>query len=258
VNSPDHGRVDHGLAGRAVIVTGGTRGIGLGIATALTRAGALVTITGRSSKRLEAARVALSSLGTEPLALQRNVADRSAMLDVAALTFERFGRIDGLVNNAQSFRPVMPLADVEESDINLLFDTGPKGTLWGMQAVLPFMRAAGWGRIVNMGSSAGIRGDAGYGPYAASKEAIRALTRVAALAGRALRRHVPRPPDGPRRRCRSRHCAGRAVSSVGGIALPQWRDADGRRRRPHARLAVSLIFLSDRRCKMEADRDDDF
>jgi 2-hydroxycyclohexanecarboxyl-CoA dehydrogenase len=180
VNSPDHGRVDHGLAGRAVIVTGGTRGIGLGIATALTRAGALVTITGRSSKRLEAARVALSSLGTEPLALQRNVADRSAMLDVAALTFERFGRIDGLVNNAQSFRPVMPLADVEESDINLLFDTGPKGTLWGMQAVLPFMRAAGWGRIVNMGSSAGIRGDAGYGPYAASKEAIRALTRVAA------------------------------------------------------------------------------
>lgn len=163
-----------------MIVTGGTRGIGLGIATMLTRAGASVAITGRKQQRLDEAAAALSALGAPPLAVRCDVADREAMADLARLVAERFGRLDGLVNNAQSFRPVMPLEAVTEADIDVLLDTGPKGTLWGMQAVFPYMRDAGWGRIVNMGSVAGVRGDPGYGPYASSKEAVRALTRVAA------------------------------------------------------------------------------
>jgi NAD(P)-dependent dehydrogenase (short-subunit alcohol dehydrogenase family) len=84
------------------------------------------------------------------------------------------------VCNAQSFRPTTPLEDVTQHDMDVLFDTGPKGTLYAMQAAFPFMRDAGWGRIVTMGSVVGINGGAGYGPYAASKEAIRGLTRVAA------------------------------------------------------------------------------
>ena len=64
--------------------------------------------------------------------------------------------------------------------MDVCYDTGPKGTLWGMQAVFPHMQAQGWGRIVNVASANGIRGAAGYGPYNASKEAIRALTRTAA------------------------------------------------------------------------------
>jgi NAD(P)-dependent dehydrogenase (short-subunit alcohol dehydrogenase family) len=62
----------------------------------------------------------------------------------------------------------------------VLLDTGPKATLWGMQAVFPAMRARGWGRIVNVASASGLIGNPGYGPYNAAKEAIRALTRTAA------------------------------------------------------------------------------
>jgi NAD(P)-dependent dehydrogenase (short-subunit alcohol dehydrogenase family) len=82
--------------------------------------------------------------------------------------------------NAQSFRPVTPLVDVTESDMNLLFDTGPKGALWLMQAAQPHMAANNWGRMVTMGTSMGLTGASGYGPYAASNEAIRSLTRTAA------------------------------------------------------------------------------
>jgi len=93
---------------------------------------------------------------------------------------ERFGRIDGLVANAQTFRSVMPLEDVTAKDMDIVLDTGPKGTLWLMQAVFPIMRDRGWGRIVTMGSNAALLGASGYGPYVSSKEAIRGLTRVAA------------------------------------------------------------------------------
>ncbi len=64
--------------------------------------------------------------------------------------------------------------------MDVLLNTGPKGTLWGMQAVFPHMRDQGRGRIVTMGSNAALLGAAGYAPYASSKEAIRALTRSAA------------------------------------------------------------------------------
>ena len=105
-----------------------------------------------------------------------NVADRDGAFDLVAQVVDRFGRVDGLVANAQTFRSVTPLAEVTESDMDLLFNTGPKGTLWGMQAVFPHMRDQGWGRIVTMGSHAGLQGAIGYAPYASAKEAVRALT----------------------------------------------------------------------------------
>ena len=121
-----------------------------------------------------------TALGAEHLALVVDVADRRAASTSWPRTVERFGRVDGLVANAQTFRSVTPLEDVTEADMDLLFDTGPKGTLWLMQAVFPHMRDQGWGRIVTMGSNGALNGAAGYGPYVASKEAIRGLTRVAA------------------------------------------------------------------------------
>ncbi len=171
---------DVSLAGKAVIVTGASRGIGRGIAHHLARRGARVTITGRKEDRLRAVGAELEELGAEVVVMPGDIADRDAVQRTAAETRRRFGRIDGLVNNAQSFRPVMPLEDVQASDMDRLLDTGPKATLWAMQAVLPAMREQGFGRIVNFGSVNGVRGQAGYGPYAASKEAIRALTRTAA------------------------------------------------------------------------------
>jgi NAD(P)-dependent dehydrogenase (short-subunit alcohol dehydrogenase family) len=163
-----------------VVITGATRGIGLGLARHIGGLGARLVITGRNQERISTASAALDALGVEHLASVADVSDREAMLAVASEAAERWGRIDGLVANAQSFRPVAPLDEVTPSDMDLLFDTGPKGTLWSMQSVVPHMKARGWGRIVTMGTSMGLTGAAGYGPYAASNEAIRSLTRTAA------------------------------------------------------------------------------
>jgi NAD(P)-dependent dehydrogenase (short-subunit alcohol dehydrogenase family) len=171
---------DAGVSGRVVVVTGASRGIGRGIAHHLAKGGARLVVTGRKPERLQALSAELDELGAEHLTMAVDVADREGAVALAARAVERFGRIDGLVANAQSFRPVMPLAEVGPRDMDVLFDTGPKGTLWAMQAVFPSMRAQGRGRIVTMGSNGGLLGAAGYGPYAASKEAIRGLTRVAA------------------------------------------------------------------------------
>jgi len=174
------GIVDTDIEGRVVVVTGASRGIGRGVARHLATRGARVIVTGRKQERLDALCAELDGLDAEYLARLVNVADRGGMIQLVTDAVERFGRVDGLVANAQTFRPVMPLESVTPADMDLLLDTGPKGTLWAMQAVFPHMRERGWGRIVTMGSTAGLTGATGYGPYGASKEAIRSLTRTAA------------------------------------------------------------------------------
>jgi NAD(P)-dependent dehydrogenase (short-subunit alcohol dehydrogenase family) len=168
------------VEGKVVIVTGASKGVGRGIALHLAAHGARVVVTARKTQGLEALAAELDAIGAEYLSAALNVADRDGAFDLVAQTVDRFGRVDGLVANAQTFRPVMGLSDATDRDLNIVFDTGPKGTLWGMQAVFPHMRDQGWGRIVTMGSNAALTGASGYGPYSASKEAIRSLTRTAA------------------------------------------------------------------------------
>lgn len=168
------------VAGKVVVVTGASRGIGRGLALHLAKAGASLVITGRKPDPLAEIAAELSAMDAPHLAVVLDVADRDGAIALAEQAVDRFGRIDGLVANAQTFRSVTPLEQVSARDMDLLLDTGPKGTLWAMQAVFPSMREQGWGRIVTMGSNAALLGAAGYGPYAAAKEAIRALTRVAA------------------------------------------------------------------------------
>jgi NAD(P)-dependent dehydrogenase (short-subunit alcohol dehydrogenase family) len=168
------------LAGQSIIVTGGTRGIGLGIVRLLASAGARLMITGRKAHRLERVADELRTAGAEFRACVSDVADRDASRRLADETLEAFGTIDGLVANAQSYIPVTPLADVTPEAFDLVLDTGPRGTLWLMQAVLPAMQARGRGRIITFGSSMGQTGAPGYGPYAAAKEGVRSLTRTAA------------------------------------------------------------------------------
>jgi NAD(P)-dependent dehydrogenase (short-subunit alcohol dehydrogenase family) len=171
---------DHGVRDRIVIVTGAGRGIGRGIARHLARHDATVVVAEYRRERLDDVIAELDDLGAPNLGLACDVGERESVFAMVDAVMERFGRVDAIVNNAQRFRPVMPLEDVTESDMEVLHRTGTLGTLWGMQAVFPHMRAAGYGRIVNVGSANGIRGAAGFAPYNASKEAIRALTRTAA------------------------------------------------------------------------------
>jgi NAD(P)-dependent dehydrogenase (short-subunit alcohol dehydrogenase family) len=171
---------EHGVRGKVIIVTGAGRGIGRGIAHHLARNGATVAVAEYRRNRLEDVLRELADIGAPNLGAECDVGVRESVFSMVDAVVATFGRVDGIVNNAQSFRPVMPLEDVTEEDMDVLYRTGPLGTLWAMQAVFPHMRAQGWGRIVNVGSANGIRGAAGYGPYNASKEAIRALTRTAA------------------------------------------------------------------------------
>ena len=168
------------LSGQVAIVTGGTRGIGLGIVRVLARAGVKLLVTGRKPARLEQVEKELGEQGAPHVTLQVDHRDASTSATVIGRALEAFGQIDALVANAQSYRPVTPLAEVSEDDFDTVLDSGPKATLWLMQAVLPHMRARGRGRIVTFGSSMGNTGAPGYGPYSAAKEAVRSLTRTAA------------------------------------------------------------------------------
>ena len=117
----------------------------------------------------------LDALGIANHGVVCDIQQRDQIDAMVAQTIERFGRVDGLINNAQTFRPLSPIAEVSERDVDVFYDSGVKGTLWAMQAVYPHMRSQGWGRIVNFASSMGITGGTGFAAYNASKEAIRAL-----------------------------------------------------------------------------------
>lgn len=168
------------VADRVIIITGAGRGIGRGIAHHLGKAGAKIVLAELKQDAMEQVSDELDQLGAENLGVACDVADQGSVLALAQSAHQHFGRIDALVNNAQRFVSTKDLQDVTQADLDLLFSTGPWATLWGMQSVFPTMKQQGWGRIVNVASSNGISGAAGYGPYNASKEAIRALTRTAA------------------------------------------------------------------------------
>ena len=170
----------HSVAGKVIVVTGSGRGVGLGIAKHLGAGGARVVVAEWKPELLDAAVAELTDLGVDVLGVRTNIMERDEIDAMVAATVERFGRVDGIVNNAQTFRPLADMATVSADDVDVFYTSGVKGSLWAMQAVYPHMAAQGWGRIVNFASSMGITGGRGFGAYNASKEAIRALTRTAA------------------------------------------------------------------------------
>lgn len=170
----------HGVDGKVIIVTGAGRGVGRGMALHLGRGGARVVVAEWKPDLLAEIGAELTELGVENLGVVCDIQEKDQIDAMVAQTLDRFGRVDGLINNAQTFRPLAPVAEVSEDDVDVFYRSGVKGTLWAMQAVYPHMKKQGWGRIVNFASSMGITGGSGFAAYNASKEAIRALTRTAA------------------------------------------------------------------------------
>lgn len=170
----------HSVDGKVIIVTGSGRGVGLGIARHLGRGGAKIVVAEWNPERLSAAVSELAELGVDVLGVRTDIMVRDEIDAMVASSIEHFGRVDGLVNNAQTFRPMAPMATVSDDDLDVFYRSGVGGTLAAMQAVYPTMAAQGWGRIINFASSMGITGGRGFGAYNASKEAVRALTRTAA------------------------------------------------------------------------------
>lgn len=176
----DEATAMHSVAGKVIIVTGSGKGVGQGMALHLGKGGARIVVAEWNPDLLADTGARLAALGVEHLGVECDIQRRDQIDAMVAATVERFGRVDGLINNAQTFRPMAPVADVSERDLDVFYASGVKGTLWAMQAVYPHMRAQQWGRIVNFASSMGITGGRGFAAYNASKEAIRALTRTAA------------------------------------------------------------------------------
>lgn len=171
-------------AGRAVLSDGRCGSIGYGIATAYAKEGANLVITGRNVKKLEDAKEELERLhGIQVLIVQADVnagADNEAVVgEVVKQTMEKFGRIDVLINNAQASASGVPLSEHTTDQFNLALYSGLYAAFYYMKACYPHL-AQTKGSVINFASGAGLFGNYGQCAYAAAKEGIRGLTRVAA------------------------------------------------------------------------------
>ena len=170
--------------GRAVLSDGSCGSIGYGIATAYAKEGANLVLTGRNVKKLEDAKEELERLyGVKVLAVQADVnagADNKAAVEhVVKQAVEEFGRIDVLINNAQASASGVTLADHTTEQFDLAIYSGLYATFYYMQACYPYLKET-QGSVINFASGAGLFGNYGQCAYAAAKEGVRGLTRVAA------------------------------------------------------------------------------
>jgi len=170
------------ISGYSVVVTGGTKGIGKGIARVFAKAGANVLITGRDEASAKAACKELTALGGGTVTyLLAEVSSKSQCELMAATAIERNGGIDVLCANAGIF-PDSKLATMSEADMDLVFGTNVKGTMLSVQACLPALEKSGHGRIVLTSSITGpITGFPGWSHYGASKAAQLGFMRTAAI-----------------------------------------------------------------------------
>lgn len=171
-------------AGRAVLSNGECGSIGYGIATAYAKEGANLVITGRNVKKLEEAKEELERLyGIKVLIVAADVnagADNEAVVqDVVKQAIESFGRIDVLINNAQASASGVTLADHTTEQFNLAMYSGLYAVFYYMKACYPYLKET-QGSVINFASGAGLFGNFGQCAYAAAKEGIRGLSRVAA------------------------------------------------------------------------------
>jgi 2-deoxy-D-gluconate 3-dehydrogenase len=170
------------LKGKVAIVTGGNGGIGLGIARGLAQAGATLAIIARdAAKSQEAARSLTQETGSAPLVLTADVAQPDQVAEATARVLERLGHIDILFNNAGiSIRK--PPQELAPEEWHTVLDVNLTGAFLMAKAVYPALKAAGGGKIINIGSMTSLFG-AGFAPaYTASKGGIVQLSRSLAVA----------------------------------------------------------------------------
>jgi dehydrogenase/reductase SDR family protein 4 len=166
------------LEGRVALVTGGSRGIGLAIATALAEAGATVALNARHADACEQAAAGIAAGGGRAVAVAGNVGDSAACEAVVTEVMRQTGRLDILVNNAGTNVQYGPILDADEGAINKIWDVNVMGPLrLTRHAVAAWMRDHG-GSVINMASVAGIRPEVLTGAYNASKAALITLTRT--------------------------------------------------------------------------------
>ncbi len=168
------------LQGRSALVTGGSRGIGAACCQALARAGARVALNYRI-ERVHAERLVASieESGGTAFAVEADVASAAEAEMMVDETIARFGRIDVLVNNAGIWKGA-PIEEITDGEWGEMIGVNLTGTFQVIRAAVPHMKKSG-GRIINVASTAGQRGESGHAHYAATKGAVISLTKSLAV-----------------------------------------------------------------------------
>jgi 3-oxoacyl-[acyl-carrier protein] reductase len=169
--------MDLGLEGRSCAVTGASRGIGLAVAERLCAEGARVLLVARSAEALDDAAARCSRAGGEAASLSIDVRDPASGDRILAAATERFGSLDVLVNNAGTARR-KSLEETTDDDWQDAWDINVMAPLRAMRAAIPGMLERGWGRIVNVSSSAGKRPTPQTPEYSVAKAAELSLSRL--------------------------------------------------------------------------------
>jgi NAD(P)-dependent dehydrogenase (short-subunit alcohol dehydrogenase family) len=167
------------LRDKVAIVTGGEQGLGFHMARAFGEEGAKIVLTGLDQNKLDDKAKILQTQNVEVLTVPGDVRFRSTARNTVERTLASFGRLDILVNNAQSLSREIPLIDQNDELIERIIKSGLFGTIYFMQAAYPALKRQG-GAVINIGSGQGVLGGIGAASYAAAKEGIRGLSRVAA------------------------------------------------------------------------------
>ena len=167
------------LAGKVIVITGAGRGLGRAMAERCAAEGGRIAVLGRHAGRGQAAADALNGGGAEALFVQADIARAGDMESAAEKINGRWGRIDGLVNNAALATGLggQPFEEIPEDEWDRVMAINVKGTWLACRAVAPYLRAAGRGKIVNMVSDVALWGGDLFLHYVASKGAVVAMTR---------------------------------------------------------------------------------
>lgn len=168
------------LAGQAALVTGGSRGLGLAVARALSAEGAKVACMARPGAELDQAVAALRAGGADAIAAPADVTHTAQVNAAVAGVLERWGRLDVLVLNAGTWQAA-GIAETTDEQWDLLVNLNLRGAFLPLRAAVPAMRKAGRGTVIGIGSVNALVGSAGAAAYSASKYGLRGLLESAAL-----------------------------------------------------------------------------
>ena len=169
------------LTGRSAIITGGSKGLGEAMAAALASAGANVVLTSRNADEVTAVASAIAAdFGVEAVGIEADVTDGDAVDRVVNATIERFGKVDILINNA-GINIRGPIEELTYEEFQQVQEINVNGVWRCCRAVVPHMKAARYGKIINLASTLGLVGVANRTPYASSKGAVVQMTRALSL-----------------------------------------------------------------------------
>lgn len=167
--------MSNNIAGKVVVITGASSGLGAATARLLSAEGASVVLGARRRDRIEALARELTEAGGRAVAVNTDVTDRAQVENLVETAARTYGRVDVMINNA-GLMPQAPLERFKVDEWDRMIDVNLRGVLYGIAAALPHMQRQKSGHFINVSSVAGHKVGPGFAVYAATKFAVRALS----------------------------------------------------------------------------------